>query len=285
MAQNNLDAKTVAGFGDEWSRFDQSDVPTNELRERFAQYFELFPWEALPSEAIGFDVGCGSGRWAQFVLSRVGKLHCLDASDEALEVAKKNLKAFDNCVFHHASVGDMPIINCSMDFGYSLGVLHHIPDSQAGLDACCEKLKPGAPFLLYVYYAFDGRPAWFQLVWRVSDIVRRAICRAPMFLRYSLSQAIAVVVYFPLARLALLCERLGCNVAQMPLAEYRQRSFYTMRTDALDRFGTKLEQRFTAKQIRTMMEHAGLERIQFRDGPPYWCALGYKKSSCAALPE
>ncbi|NGZ60054.1 MAG: SAM-dependent methyltransferase, partial [Nitrospira sp. LK265] len=87
------------------------------------------------------------------------------------------------------------------------------------------------------------------------------------------------------ARLALLCERLGCNVAQMPLAEYRQRSFYTMRTDALDRFGTKLEQRFTAKQIRTMMEHAGLERIQFRDGPPYWCALGYKKSSCAALPE
>ena len=51
-----------------------------------------------------------------------------------------------------------------------------------------------------------------------------------------------------------------------------------MRTDALDRFGTALEQRFTARQIRQMMAAAGLERIQFSDAMPYWCAVGYKKS-------
>jgi ubiquinone/menaquinone biosynthesis C-methylase UbiE len=281
--QANVDVGTVRGFGDEWKRFDQSDVSAEELRDIFTQYFKLFPWETLPPGAVGFDAGCGSGRWAQFVLPRVGKLQCLDASEEALEVAKRNLAAFHNCTFHLASVDNMPMIDGSMDFGYSLGVLHHIPDTQAGLTACAKKLKPGAPFLLYLYYAFDGRPVWFRMLWRVSDIARRVISRAPMFLRYGVSQAIATVVYLPLARLALLFQRLGGDMGLMPLAEYRHRSFYTMRTDALDRFGTKLEQRFTAGQIRSMMQQAGLERIQFSDSPPYWCALGYKKSACVGL--
>tara|TARA_B110000003_G_C16618896_1_gene522335 strand:+ start:251 stop:421 length:171 start_codon:yes stop_codon:yes gene_type:complete len=28
-----------------------------------------------------------------------------------------------------------------MDFGYSLGVLHHIPDTQVWLNSCVQKLK------------------------------------------------------------------------------------------------------------------------------------------------
>ena len=49
-----------------------------------------------------------------------------------------------------------------------------------------------------------------------------------------------------------------------------------MRTDALDRFGTRLEKRFTRKEIAQMMKLAGLERIAFSDSP-CWCAMGYRK--------
>jgi hypothetical protein len=49
-----------------------------------------------------------------------------------------------------------------------------------------------------------------------------------------------------------------------------------MRTDALDRFGTRLEQRFTRDQIRAMMTAAGLIRIRFGDAIPYWTAVGFK---------
>lgn len=48
-----------------------------------------------------------------------------------------------------------------------------------------------------------------------------------------------------------------------------------MHTDALDRFGTKLEQRFSHEQIKTMMEKAGLERVEFSTSVPFWCAVGY----------
>ena len=49
-----------------------------------------------------------------------------------------------------------------------------------------------------------------------------------------------------------------------------------MRTDALDRFGTRLEQRFTRSEIEEMMRKAGLERIEFSSDLPYWCAVGFR---------
>ena len=275
----NLDPDTVAGFGREWTSFNQSALAAPELRAIFAQYFALFPWHDLPANAVGFDLGCGSGRWARLVAERVGKLHCIDASAVALTVARRTLSVHDNCEFHHAGVDAIPLADGSMDFGYALGVLHHVPDTAAGVASCVAKLKPGAPFLIYLYYAFDQRPAWFRALWRVSDVLRRLISRAPYGLRYGASQLLALGVYWPLARGARWLERRGFAVDGLPLGAYRDKSFYTMRTDALDRFGTRLEQRFSRAQIAQMMTDAGLEDIRFSPSEPYWCALGVRRAA------
>ena len=275
MAEN-IDKQVVAGFGDEWSRFDQSKLSHEEFEKMFENYFNIFPWNKLLPDAVGFDLGCGSGRWAKQVAPRVGRLHLIDASADALNVAKNNLKDADNCEFHLASVEAIPLPDDSCDFGYSLGVLHHIPDTNAGLKACVAKLKRGAPFLLYLYYRFDNRPAWFRAVWKASDLVRRFVSRLPHSLRFGVSQILAGTVYFPLARTSRALEKFGADVEKIPLSQYRNNSFYTMRTDALDRFGTRLEQRFTKKEIREMMDAAGLENITFSE-TSFWTAVGFKK--------
>jgi ubiquinone/menaquinone biosynthesis C-methylase UbiE len=272
----NGDVKTIEGFGDEWNRFDQAGMSKEDSVEIFESYFSVFPWNDLPNDAIGFDLGCGSGRWAKWVAPRVGRLHCIDPSD-AINVARKNLQAESNCEFHNTGVDDIPMPDNSMDFGYSLGVLHHIPDTSAALAACVAKLKRGAPFLLYLYYAFDNRPSWFRWLWKISDIIRKLVSRLPHGLRFLTSQLLALVVYWPLARIAKGAEFLGIDPKNYPLAIYRNRGFYVMRTDALDRFGTRLEQRFSRNQIQQMMETAGLERIVFSEKTPYWCAVGYAK--------
>ena len=272
----NADQATVDGFGDEWSRFDQQPLAADERQRLFDEYFSLFPWDRLPDDSVGADVGCGSGRWAALAAPRVGRLHCVDASGGALAVAKRTLRDCSNVEFHHASVAALPFDDSSLDFAYSLGVLHHVPDTRAGITSCVRVLKPGAPLLLYLYYAFDNRPRWFRAVWAASDVVRRGVSRLPYGLRFAVSQALAGLVYWPLARTARVLERGGRDVESMPLYAYRNLSFYTMRTDALDRFGTQLEQRFTQDQIRSMMEAAGLTDVRFRDGGPYWCAIGYR---------
>lgn len=240
----------------------------------FASYFAIFPWGALPPGAEGFDFGSGSGRWARLVAPRVGHLHCIDASAAALDVARRMLASQPNTSFHLATPETIPLADASMDFGYSLGVLHHVPDTRRAMADCVRKLRPGAPFLVYLYYAFDNRPAWFRAIWRLSDVVRRVVSRLPHPLRAASSHVLAATVYWPLARLARVVEKGGGNAGDLPLAYYRGRSFYVMRTDALDRFGTRLEQRFTRAEIESMMRAAGLVDIRFSEEPPYWCAVG-----------
>ena len=278
----NQDKNTVDGFGDEWSRFDQSDLPTAEQQLLFDEYFSVFPWKNISKESTGFDLGCGTGRWARSVAPKVKKLICIDPSS-ALEIAKKNLSNFDNCEFDSATVDEMPMQDNTMDFGYSLGVLHHVPDTALGIKQCVKKLKTGAPLLLYLYYRFDNRPWWFRLIWSVSDLLRRIVSKMPYKLRYVSSQIISIIVYFPLARFALFLEKLNFNVSNFPLSSYKNLSFYTMRTDALDRFGTRLEQRFTRKEIKNMMRNAGLENIEFSNSKPFWVAVGYKSSKIKDL--
>ena len=272
----NIDHTVVAGFGDEWQRFDQSASNAAEQRTIFDHYFALFPWHKLPPNAVGFDLGCGSGRWAKLVAPRVGTLHCIDASAQALQVAKRILHDQPHCVFHCASVDAIPLADESADFGYSLGVLHHVPDTAAGIRACVAKLKSGAPFLIYLYYAFDNRPWWFRTLWQISNVARLGISRLPHSLRFGVSQVLAAIIYWPLSRLARVAEKRGVSVEDWPLAAYRHRSWYILRNDALDRFGTRLEQRWTRPQIRVMLENAGLDRIEFSPNVPYWCAIGYK---------
>jgi ubiquinone/menaquinone biosynthesis C-methylase UbiE len=270
----NIHVKTVEGFGQEWSHFDQTEWDAGEHRALFDNYFGDFPFDEL-RDAQGFDLGCGSGRWAALIAPRVSKLHCIDAALQALEVARRRLAGVANVEFHLASVDQMPLPDESQDFGYSLGVLHHIPDTQGAMDACVRKLRKGAPFLVYLYYSFDNRPWWFKAVWKSSDLLRLGISRMPFAARRRITTAIAAMLYLPLARAARVLEQQGLNVEGFPLSAYRDRTFYAMKTDALDRFGTRLEQRFSKREIAEMMERSGLRDVVFNDWGN-WIAWGRK---------
>ena len=230
----------------------------------------------MPAEPIGADIGCGSGRWAEIILPKVGTLHCIEPS-EAFFVAEQKLSRFENVIMHHKSLESVALDDLSLDFAYSLGVLHHIPDTSKAIKDCVAKLKKGAPILFYLYYRFENKPFWFKLIWNCSNLLRRLVCFLPKRLKFFVCEVIAVLAYLPLAKLALLAERFGFGVENFPLSAYRKMSLYTMRTDSLDRFGTRLEQRFTKYEIKEMMENSGLERVVFSNEPTYWIALGYRK--------
>ena len=59
--------------------------------------------------------------------------------------------------------------------------------------------------------------------------------------------------------------------------QYADLSFYIMKTDALDRFGTKVEKRYSRKQIIEILENSNFKEIKFSDISPYWCAVAKKK--------
>lgn len=95
----------VAGFGDEWTRFDQSGLTPEDIQQTWSSHFAGFPWDKVGGDGIGLDLGRGSGRWAMLVAPRVGILHCIDASVAALDLAKRQLPHASNVTFTNAGVG------------------------------------------------------------------------------------------------------------------------------------------------------------------------------------
>lgn len=272
----NIDKKTVEDFGEEWNKYNQSSIPDEELKKSWNQYFDMFSFEELSNDSEGFDMGCGSGRWAKFVANKVHLLNCIDPSEKALNVAKRNLSNFSNIRYFNASVNDNILKENSQDFGYCLGVLHHIPDTLEGIKACAKLLKKNAPFLLYLYYNFENRSFFFKLIWRLSDFIRKIISSLSPKTKIFITSIIAYLIYYPLARFAFISEKLGIDVSNLPLSDYRNKSFYFMKTDALDRFGTRLEKRFSKDEIKRMLQEAGFRDIRFSKNMPFWVSISRK---------
>ena len=275
--EKKLSSKVVDDFGSEWKKFDQSELSEKERKYLFNNYFFIFPWNKININSLGMDIGCGSGRWAKSIAPKVGHLLMVDPAKDAIETAKKNLSILNNVSFYERDANNLPTADNTLDFAYSIGVLHHIIDTESAIKKVSVKLKSKAPFLIYLYYAFDNRNLLFKLIWRISDIIRKIISRLPRPIKYLLCEIIAGLVYFPLAKTIKFLEIIGFNVSSFPLSFYRNSSYYIMRNDALDRFGTRIENRFSKKQIYSMLENANFENIVFHEKEPYWCALAYKK--------
>ncbi|HUE78787.1 MAG TPA: class I SAM-dependent methyltransferase [Sphingomicrobium sp.] len=158
----NTGEETVSGFSKEWVAYSQNKLTPAEHLRMFDQYFSTFPIEDLLADSVGFDIGCCTGQWTILAARRVRHLHCFDPPNKALDVAKRRLAYVPNVSF--PGVDDMPVTDGSQDFGHALGVLHHIPDTARAMLDAVRKLKPGAPFLVYLYYIFDNRLAWFRAV-------------------------------------------------------------------------------------------------------------------------
>ena len=94
----------------------------------------------------------------------------------------------------------------------------------------------------------------------------------PKKFKLALADFIALTIYLPLATISRILERFGISVDSVPLHHYKDLSFHVMRNDALDRFGTTLEQRFTQTEIVQMLISAGFTQksIRFSSEEPFW---------------
>lgn len=102
----------------------------------------------------------------------------------------------------------------------------------------------------------------------------------PKGLKHFICDIIAVTIYLPfilLAKVVKLCTAKSQLYKKVPLSYYLNKSFTVIRNDALDRFGTPLEHRFSKSQIEAMMTEAGLGDIVFSDNEPYWHVIGKRK--------
>lgn len=271
----NIDADVVNDFGEEWKKFAvHSDESVKELRK---EYFDIIDETIVNKNTYMIDIGCGSGRWTDYFVDKAGFIEAIDPSD-AVFVADKMLGQKENVRITKASVDTIPWDDETFDFGMSIGVLHHIPDTKKALITCVKKIKKGGYFYVYLYYRFDNRGVIFKTIFYLSDGLRKVISRMPQGLKRFTCDTLAVLIYWPLSRFAGVLHKMGLHslAKKIPLEPYYNKPFYNLRNDCLDRFGTKLEQRFLKPEIEAMMQEAGLTDIRFGEKSAFWHAVGRK---------
>lgn len=273
----NIDHSVVESFGEEWLKFNQ--FTQADIDQVGAQYFDIVDEEIANKSTYALDIGCGTGRWAKYLATRVGFVEAIDPSD-AVFAANKLLSDVSNIRISKASVDNIPFADETFDFAMSIGVLHHIPDTQQAMKDAVKKVKIGGHFFCYLYYNLDSRGFLFKTIFNISTLFRKVVCKLPSGIKKFVCDLIAVFVYMPFVLLTRFLNFIGLKKAalKIPLSDYANKSFFIIRNDALDRFGTSLEQRFSKKEVIAMMENSGLTSIVVSPGTPYYHAVGKRTS-------
>ena len=270
----NLDQEVINGFGHEWLAFDYSENENSEaLAKQFLAYsapINLDQFDA--NSAVAGDFGAGSGRWTSWLLPYFSTIYALEPSDGANSVLTKKFSNEVRMKVLQETVGVNSIPDGSLDLAMSLGVLHHIPDTGLAIRDVASKIKSGGFFLCYLYYKLENKPAFYRWLFWASNSLRWVISRLPYAMRRLIAKIIAGVVYLPLARTSKLLGNKGKDVSNFPLHHYANMPFVMLQNDALDRFGTRLEQRFSKKEITAMLDNAGfdLSTLKFSEVEPFW---------------
>ena len=273
----NADRQTVQSFGDEWNRF--SSFTEEETRRAGDQYFDIVTPEMADATTVALDLGCGTGRWSKYLSRRVKFIEAVDPG-EAVLAAVRHTASCPNIRVTKAGYGSLPFDRESFDFVFSLGVVHHLPDTPAAVREAASMLKPSGWLLLYVYYNLDNRGALHRVLFGAADGCRRLISRLPRALKFLVCDAIAVCVYAPLVLFARFVKLFDEDAAKrIPLAYYADKPWKVIRNDSLDRFGTPLEKRFSRAEIQQMLVAAGMAGIHFSEDEPYWHVVARKRDA------
>ena len=70
----------------------------------------------------------------------------------------------------------------------------------------------------------------------------------------------------------MLLSQLGKDVSNFPLLHYATMLFVMLQNDALDQFGTRLENRFSKKDVMEVLKNAefDISPLRFSDVEPFW---------------
>jgi SAM-dependent methyltransferase len=249
-------------FGEEWREFSEI-MPEHE--KEFTQYFDLINLSDLKNKRI-CDLGCGIGRWGVFLKDQCKELILVDFS-EAIFVARHNLNDADNVLYFMGDLRRLPFRDDFVSFLFSLGVLHHLPDS--AIEEVRYLKKYASQILIYLYYALDNRPLYFRVLSMFATMLRlrTAPVRNSRF-RNLFSWAGVLFIYCPFVILGSILRPLGMSHL-IPLYEsYHDKSLKRIRQDVYDRFFTRIEQRFTREEIMTLKDT--FSNVIVSNQLPYW---------------
>jgi ubiquinone/menaquinone biosynthesis C-methylase UbiE len=251
-AEAQVKSRTAESFAYEWEAFGDSRP---EWWKNFLDYMQPHPPEFFDGISV-LDVGTGSGRHAGIAASLGARVVAVDLG-ASIDVARRNLPP--DVITVQADAEALPLPPVSFDFVMSIGVLHHLLDTEGALRRLVRYVRPGGRLHVYLYW--DPPRRSHRLILHGVTLARRATTRLPHRLLHIACYPLAAVLFATIVlpyRLMRRFPRLKGIADALPLKAYADYPFGVLVNDQFDRFSAPIEQRFTRVEAERMMRDAGL---------------------------
>jgi SAM-dependent methyltransferase len=161
----------VSTFSFEWKKWRRVQFDTTSRRSSEDAF--LASTGVQPRNLAGkvvLDAGCGTGRFMDLAARAGAEVVGVDLS-LAIEVAQENLGHLSNCHFVQADLLHLPFASPAFDFIYSIGVLHHTPNTRQAFTSLLPALKAGGGVALWVYPRYRLAETFKYFSARVNEVL------------------------------------------------------------------------------------------------------------------
>ena len=251
--------KTAVAFGFEWQHFAEQHP---EYEAQFLDWLHPIGTEFFRSKRV-LDAGCGTGRHSYYAAKYgASEVVGLDLS-EAVETARCVLEPFENAAVVQGDLLHPPFRTAAegggFDFVYSIGVLHHLPDPEAGFRSLLRFVRRGGTIAIWVYgHENNG------FVRNVVEPVRRISTKVPppvlRGLAWPLGAAfhgVAKGIYRPLSGTRI-GDTLPLNQYMASVASFSFRQNYSI---VFDQLVAPTAAYIKGPELRGWFEKSGLEDV------------------------
>lgn len=160
-------------------------------------------------DKVVVDAGCGNGRYSEIVAPYCRQLICLDVGNHIFKT-KERLKKFSNVSFIQTNLENIPLLENTIDFVFSIGVIHHTPNPEKTLAELSRILKPNCKISIWVYPpSYWGNP----IKSLVSKIIRKILLRKDLESQVNLIKKYLL----PIGKLQVNLEKRGLKYVFFPL--------------------------------------------------------------------
>lgn len=248
--------RTRRSFGYQWTTFGGM---VEEFREHFLSYVEVQP-EFFRGK-VGLDAGCGFGRHLFYAASMGAEMVGMDFS-AAADQAFRHVDHLPNADVIQGDIYHPPFKKQKFDFVYSIGVLHHLPDPEAGFRALLPLIKPGGAILIWVYSKSRRR------INAILEVVRRITSRLPFGVIKALSLLGAVgdwACFIGPYKIATRSQNLRPLVDRWTFPRvklYARYPFQVSYADWFDRLSAPIRFYYDEADLLLWAERAGLQQVR-----------------------
>lgn len=202
------------------------------------------------TSGVSLEVGCGYGRFVE-VVSSLGSATVIgiDLSTDSIELAYEFVGTRPNVHLVQCSAFELPFRDGTFERAFSIGVLHHTPDTHAAFKSIVRVVAPQGQVAIWVY------PPEMK---RVADVWRKLTTRLPLGVVYWF--CVLNQVLFSWIRALPGGWRLGRLI---PGARPRPGASFWMRVMAdFDNLTPRFAWSHAPEEVRTWFEAEGLRDIE-----------------------